>query len=67
MPVLAASTSVGSCRPIVSDWQDSGCALLQPQYASYADAGLTGPVGAMLTSIQKTLDSKDYRRVDRTN
>jgi DNA-binding transcriptional LysR family regulator len=36
-------------------------------YASYADAGLTGPVSAMLKSIQKALASMDYLRVDRTN
>lgn len=35
-------------------------------YASYADGGLTGPVSAMLKSIQKALDSMDYLQVDRS-
>ena len=35
-------------------------------YASYAEGGLTGPVSAMLKSIQKALDSMDYLRVDRS-
>jgi DNA-binding transcriptional LysR family regulator len=34
-------------------------------YASYADGGLTGPVSAMLKSIQKALDSMDYLQVNR--
>ena len=36
-------------------------------YASYADGGLTGPVSAMLKSIQKALASMDYLRVDRSD
>ena len=36
-------------------------------YASYADGGLTGPVSAMLKSIQKALDSMDYLKVDRSS
>jgi len=35
-------------------------------YASYAEGGLTGPVSAMLKSIQKALDSMDYLRVDKS-
>jgi DNA-binding transcriptional LysR family regulator len=34
-------------------------------YASYADGGLTGPISAMLKSIQKALDSMNSLRVDR--
>ena len=34
-------------------------------YASYADGALTGPVSAMLKSIQKALDSMDYLQVNR--
>lgn len=34
-------------------------------YASYVDGGLTGPVSAMLKSIQKVLATTDYLRVDR--
>jgi DNA-binding transcriptional LysR family regulator len=33
-------------------------------YASYADGGMTGPVSAMLKSIQKVLATMDYLRVD---
>lgn len=33
-------------------------------YASYPEGGLTGPVSAMLKSIQKSLDAIDYLKVD---
>jgi DNA-binding transcriptional LysR family regulator len=33
-------------------------------YASYPEGGLTGPVSAMLKSIQKALDAIDYLKVD---
>jgi DNA-binding transcriptional LysR family regulator len=35
-------------------------------YASYPEGGLTGPVSAMLKSIQKALASMDYLKVDRS-
>jgi DNA-binding transcriptional LysR family regulator len=36
-------------------------------YASYADGGVTGPVSAMLKSIQKSLDRMNFLRVDKPN